>query len=95
MARGDTIDITGMHTETYDALSELIHDHEHPVALQVNGFTPKQVNAPEAILQIASVSGMIAPAMGGWAPLWSERHSHSYDLSEEQVQACMGKRGPG
>ena len=46
-------------------------------------------------LQIASVSGMIAPAMGGWAPLWSERHSHSYDLSEEQVQACMGKRGPG
>jgi hypothetical protein len=62
MARGDTIDITGMHTETYDAPSELIHDHEHPVALQVNGFTPKQVNAPEAILQIASVSGMIAPA---------------------------------
>ena len=45
-------------------------------------------------LQIASVSGMIAPAMCGWAPLWSERHSHSYDLSEEQVQACMGKRGP-
>ena len=38
---------------------------------------------------------MIAPAMCGWAPLWSERHSHSYDLSEEQVQAYMGKRGPG
>ena len=48
-----------------------------------------------ASLQIASVSGMIAPARCGWAPLWSERHSRSYDLSEEQVQTCMGKRGPG
>jgi hypothetical protein len=33
MAQGDTIDITGMDTEAYDASRELIHDHEHPVAL--------------------------------------------------------------
>ena len=53
MAQGDTIDITGMDTEAYDAPSELIHDHEHPVALQVNGFTPEQVNAPEAVPHVS------------------------------------------
>ena len=41
------------------------------------------------------VSGMIAPARCDWTPLWNERHSRSDDLSEEQVQACLGKRGPG
>ncbi len=42
-----------VHTETYDAPSELIHDHEYPVALQVNGFTPEQVNAPKAVLRVS------------------------------------------
>jgi len=31
----------------------VIHDHEQPVALQVSGFTPKQVNAPEAVLGVS------------------------------------------
>jgi hypothetical protein len=48
-----TLDITCMHTETYHAPSELIHDQEHPVALQVNGFTPEQVNAPEAVFRVS------------------------------------------
>jgi hypothetical protein len=42
-----------------------------------------------ASLQIAPVSGMIAPARCGWAPLWNENHSRSYGLSEEQGQACL------
>ena len=33
-ANGDTVSIAGMHTEADDAPSELIHDDEHPVALQ-------------------------------------------------------------
>ncbi len=27
-------------------------------------------------------------------PLWSETHSRSYGLSEEQVQACLDEPGP-
>ena len=46
-------------------------------------------------LEIAPVSGMIAPARCGWTPLWSKKHSRSYGLREEQVQACQDKRGPG
>ena len=52
MAKGNTIDITGADTEPYDAPSELIHDHEHPVARQVHGFAPQQINAPEAVLRV-------------------------------------------
>jgi len=37
---------------TNDAPGELVQDDEHPVALQENGFTPKQVNAPEAVLGV-------------------------------------------
>ena len=51
-AQGTTIDIAGMDAKTDDAPGELIHDHEHPVAIQKNGFTPKQVNAPKAVLRV-------------------------------------------
>ena len=49
-AQRGTINIPGMHTKTNYAPCELIHDHEHPVALQQDGFTPEQANAPEAVL---------------------------------------------
>jgi len=51
--QGHTIDITGMHAETYDAPSAVIHEQEYPVALQVNVFTAKQVDAPEAALAMS------------------------------------------
>ena len=38
-----------------------------------SGITPFQ--APTISLQIAPVSGMIAQARCGWAPLWNENHS--------------------
>ena len=47
------IHIAGVCAEADDAPRELVHDHEHPVALQVNGFTPKQVDAPEAVLRVS------------------------------------------
>ncbi len=52
-AQGDTINVTGMYTEADNAPSELIHNDKHPVALQKNGFTPKQVDAPKAILRVS------------------------------------------
>jgi hypothetical protein len=48
-----------------------------------------------ASLHIAPVSGMQAQDRCSWTPLWSESHSRSYDLSEEQVQGCLDKPGPG
>ena len=51
-AEDDTINITGMHAKADDASSELIHDYKHPVAFQKNGFTPKQLNAPKAVLGV-------------------------------------------
>jgi hypothetical protein len=31
----------------------------------------------------------------GWAPVWSERRSRSYVLSEDQAQAKLDKSVPG
>jgi len=52
-AEGDTIDIASVDAKTDDAPSELVHDDEHPVALQENGSTPKQINAPETVLRMS------------------------------------------
>jgi hypothetical protein len=38
---------------------------------------------------------MMATGSGGWMPRWSETHSHSYGLSEAQVQAFETKPAPG
>jgi len=51
-AQGNTVDIASVDTKSDDTPSELVHDHEHPVAIQKNGVTPEQINAPEAILCI-------------------------------------------
>ncbi len=50
--QGDTVHITSMHTRTNNTPRELVHDYEHPVAFQKNGFTPKQINAPKAVLGV-------------------------------------------
>ena len=41
-----------MYTKSADALCELVHDHEYPEAIQKNGFTPKQINAPQAVFGV-------------------------------------------
>ena len=38
-----------MYTKANDAPRELVHDHEHPVGVEQNGFAPKQINAPETV----------------------------------------------
>jgi hypothetical protein len=50
---GNTIDVPRMYAKADNAPSELIHDHKHPVALQENGFTPKQVNAPQTVFRVS------------------------------------------
>jgi len=49
LTQGRTVHITGVHTKADDAPRELIHDHEHPVGLEKNGFATKQINTPETV----------------------------------------------
>ena len=44
--------LDSMDTKSDDAPSELVHDHEYPVAIQENRFTPKQINAPQAVFGV-------------------------------------------
>ncbi len=37
----------------------------------------------------------VVAASGGWIPRWSEKHSHSYALSEAQVPAFGIEPAPG
>jgi hypothetical protein len=53
VTQGDTIYISSMDAKADDAPSELIHDDEYPVAIQMSGFTPKQMNVPEAVLRVS------------------------------------------
>jgi hypothetical protein len=53
VTQGDTIYISSMDAKADDAPSELIHDDEYPVAIQKNGFTPKQMNASEVVLRVS------------------------------------------
>jgi len=48
-AQGDTIDIAGVDAKANDTPRTLIHDKEHPVGFQQNGFAAKQIHAPEAV----------------------------------------------
>jgi hypothetical protein len=56
---------------------ELIHDYEHPMALQTNGFTPEQVNAPEAVLHVAGKGQPRRPTITGiWVVMSGKNTPH-------------------
>ncbi len=46
-------------------------------------------------LQIAPVSGMIAPGRCDWTPRWSKNHSRSYGLSDKSARSGFGQVKPG
>ena len=56
-----------MYTKANDAPCELIHDHEHPMCLEQNRLTPKQIDTPEAIFHMANESqpGRTSIGIGG------------------------------
>ena len=47
------IDRTTMHTDSDEATGELVHDHEHPVALEYDGLASKEIHAPQAVSGVA------------------------------------------
>ena len=44
-----SIDGPSLYTKVDDSARELIHDDEHPMALEYEGFTAEQIDAPQAI----------------------------------------------
>lgn len=47
--QGNPIHVSALNAETDDSSSEDINDNHHPKALEQDGFTSKEVNAPEAV----------------------------------------------
>jgi hypothetical protein len=47
-----SIDGTGLYAESNNSARELIHDDEHPMALQNEGFATEQIDAPQAIFEM-------------------------------------------
>ena len=52
-AEAGAIDGAPVHAKSDEAAGELVHDHEHPVALEHDGLTPKQVDAPQTVGRVA------------------------------------------
>ena len=44
-----SVDGSSLYTETNDSARKLIHDDEYPMALENEGFTTEQIDAPQAI----------------------------------------------
>src|SRR5688500_7043500 len=51
-----TIDHAWLHGEADDAASELTHDDHHPVGVEHQRFTSKEIDAPEAVLGVSEES---------------------------------------
>jgi hypothetical protein len=42
-----------VHTDSDEATSELVHDYEHPVAPEHDGFASKEIHPPQAVCRVA------------------------------------------
>jgi len=49
----DARDVAAMHGDTDKTTTELVRDHEHPVAPKHDGLASKEVHAPEAVSGVA------------------------------------------
>jgi hypothetical protein len=47
------LDITGVHTKANESPDELLTHPHHPVGIQPDGFTSKQVDAPGVVLHVS------------------------------------------
>jgi hypothetical protein len=61
------IDRTAMHADSYQATRELVHDHEHPVAAEHDGFAAEEVDAPQAVCRVSDERQPRGPGSArGW-----------------------------
>src|SRR5687767_1007486 len=76
--QGWTINRDWLHGEADDAPGELIHHHHHPVRLDDQRFTTKEIDAPEAVLGM-SEEGQPGRTVGaaGRPTVFGEYPSHN------------------
>ena len=48
-----SVDVAALNGESNNATGELIHHHQHPVALQYNGLASKEIDTPQTVLHVS------------------------------------------
>jgi len=84
-----------MHRKTNDSPRELIHDNKDPVGLEHHGFTPEQINAPEAILNVSDEGEPGGPIPGIWPIFLGQDTSHDVLIDIDSKGPCDFLRDPG
>jgi len=64
----DAINVGRGDAKADDAASEDVHDQQHSMAAQQDGFNPEQIGAPEAVLEVANECQPDGPQDGPLAP---------------------------
>ena len=64
-AEAGCIDRSAMHTASHEAPRELVHDHEHPVALEHDGRTAQEVHAPQTVCRVSDERQPRGPGSAG------------------------------
>src|SRR5262245_60923957 len=68
-----------MHAEPDETARELVHDHEHPVAPEHDGFAAKEVHAPEAVGRVADERQPRGP-VATWSGAIAFRQDAEHDV---------------
>ena len=88
-AEAGCIDRSAMHTESHEAPRELVHDHEHPVALEHDGRTAKEVHAPQTVCRVSDERQPRGPGSArGWTIAFRQHAVHDVlvDVDPERLR---------
>ena len=88
-AEAGCIDRSAMHTESHEAPRELVHDHEHPVALEHDGRTAQEVHAPQTVCRVSDERQPRGPGSArGWTIAFHQHAVHDVlvDVDPERLR---------
>ena len=83
------IDRTAVHADADEATRELVHDHEHPVAPEHDGFASKEVHAPQAVCGVSDERQPRGPGSARGGAIVFRQHAAPdvlVDVDPERVQ---------
>lgn len=90
----DAVDICTLDAKTDDAAGEHVHDYQHPVTAQEDGFAAEQVDAPQAVLDVpdeCQPRGVIGSGVA-WREVLREHAAHDIfvDVEAEGMRDLLG-----
>ena len=90
----DAVDVGTLDTEADDAAGEHVHDDQHPVAAQQDGFAAEQVDAPQAVLDVpdeCQPGGAVGSGVA-WPIAFREHATHDIlvDVDAESTNDLLG-----